>query len=112
MAPDGTYLGYLTPLPSTGYDIMKTRAEQGSVGELVFRDTSTMHTALAWGKIGQIPYKKSLHIWIMDEDGTNHRKLTDGTDTEYGPKFSPSGNWVVFTRLVTTGFEVFVARMP
>ena len=28
------------------------------------------------------------------------------------PKFSPSGTWVAFYRLETTGYEVFVARVP
>lgn len=109
---DGTYLAYLTYSGGTGYDIMKIRAEQGATGELIYRDESTSHTALAWGAGGQIAYKKGLHIWIMDEDGTNHRKLTDGHDAEFAPKFSPNGEWVTFTRMTTTEHEVFVARVP
>jgi hypothetical protein len=109
---DGTYLAYLTPSGGTGYDIMKIRAEQGSTGELIYRDEQTSQTALAWGAGGHIAYKRGLHIWIMDEDGTNHRKLTDGYDAEFAPKFSPNGNWVVFTRMTTTGHEVFVAKVP
>jgi hypothetical protein len=109
---DGTYLAYLTYSGGTGYDIMKIRAEQGATGELIYRDELTSQTALAWGAGGHIAYKRGLHIWIMDEDGTNHRKLTDGHDAEFGPKFSPNGEWVVFTRMTTTGHEVFVARVP
>lgn len=109
---NGEYLAYLTPSPTYGYDIMTIRAEEGAVGELLYRDEQTSQTGLAWGNAGQIAYKRGYHIWIMDEDGTNHRKLTNGTDQETQPRFSPSGTWVVFSRLVTTEYEVFVARVP
>lgn len=109
---DGTYLAYLTWSGSVGYDVMKIRAEAGSTPEVIYSDRRTSHTGLAWGNGGQIAYMRNLSVWIMDDDGTNHRKLTDGHDSEHAPKFSPNGQWVTFTRLVTTESEIFVAKVP
>lgn len=109
---DGHYLAYLTESPTTGYDIMKVQVDEDPEPELIYRDESTGMGRLAWGKGGRIAYKKGQQIWIMDDDGTNHRKLTDSNSQEAYPRFSPNGNWVVFSRLVNTGFEIFVAKVP
>lgn len=109
---DGEYLAYLTPSPTMGHDIMKIRVVEDPVPELIYRDETTGLGRIAWGNGGRIAYMKGSHIWIMNDDGTNHRKLTDGHDQEAYPKFSPNGNWVAFSRLVTTEWEIFVARVP
>jgi dipeptidyl aminopeptidase/acylaminoacyl peptidase len=109
---DGEFLAYMRSGSGTGLEILTISLAPDSSPELLYSDSSVAVSHLAWGKGGDIAYKKGLHIWIMDEDGTNHRKLTTSTGQEAYPKFSPNGAWVAFSRLVNTGFEIFVAQVP
>lgn len=36
------------------------------------------------------------HIWLMETDGGNNRRLTDGEGENY-PTFTPDGNWIIYT---------------
>jgi serine/threonine protein kinase/Tol biopolymer transport system component len=38
------------------------------------------------------------HVWLMDADGRNNRRLTDGKG-EFSPSITPDGNWVVYASL-------------
>lgn len=54
--------------------------------------TAIAFAPAAWGENG---------IWVMDADGRNRRRLTDGSlsgdfDTHRQPAWSPDGEWIVF----------------
>lgn len=36
-------------------------------------------------------------IWVMDTDGTNHRKVTRGAGDKTDASFSPDGQWIVYS---------------
>jgi ABC-type branched-subunit amino acid transport system substrate-binding protein/Tol biopolymer transport system component len=36
-------------------------------------------------------------IWIMNSDGTNHRKITSGSGEKTDASFSPDGQWIVYS---------------
>jgi TolB protein len=36
-------------------------------------------------------------IWIMNSDGTNHRKVTSGSGDKTDASFSPDGQWIVYS---------------
>ena len=74
-----------TPAPGSGYDIMVIGVEQDAEPELLYRDELTT-LGLDWGYTGQIAYlRNGRDIWVMNEDGTNHRDLTESTDQEAYP---------------------------
>jgi len=46
------------------------------------------------------PCEAGFHIWVMDTDGTNARRVTpSGTFVAFGPTWSPNGFRVCYTRL-------------
>lgn len=50
---------------------------------------------------GKILYQKFANgrwdIWIMNIDGTNHRKVTSGAGDKTDASFSPDGKWIVYS---------------
>ncbi|HEY6330901.1 MAG TPA: S9 family peptidase, partial [Blastocatellia bacterium] len=40
--------------------------------------------------------KQSLHIWMMQTDGTGATQMTQGDKNESSPVFSPDGKWIAF----------------
>lgn len=45
----------------------------------------------------------SLHIYVMNADGSGVRALTSGEDRDFNPSFSPDGQRVVFDRMIGSG---------
>ena len=114
-AGDGDRLAYLTERGvGDGYDINVISLAPGAEGEQVYGGQDVTISGLDWSTGGLICYihNPGNNVWVMNEDGTNHRAVTTSTATEYQPRFSPSGQWVAFIRHVTTEGEVFVARVP
>ena len=55
-----------------------------------------------WSPDGKhILYQKQINdqwdIWIMDEDGSNHKKVTQGEGSKTDATFSPDGEWIVYS---------------
>ncbi len=46
-------------------------------------------------------------IWVIDVSGNNERNLTDSTEKEEYPAWSPDGNWLAFSRFIPDA-EIFV----
>lgn len=55
-----------------------------------------------WAPAGDlIVYQKfagrQWNIWVMNTDGTNRRKITNGTGNKTDASFSPDGQWIVYS---------------
>ena len=59
--------------------------------------TQIAFSALAGGRPGQVPSRPYL-IYVMDADGSNVRAVTDGTDGDLLPSWSPDCSKIAFTR--------------
>jgi tricorn protease len=47
-------------------------------------------------------------LWIVGREGGEARRLTSGTGTEFGPVFSPNGEWIAFTGEYDGNVDVFI----
>ena len=47
-------------------------------------------------------------LWTVNEDGTDHRKLTSMNVSEYSPVWSPSGDRIAFLASTDQGSEIFI----
>ena len=50
----------------------------------------------------------SFQIWIMDADGSNPRRLTEGPDFNFQPAVSPDGETIAFTSTRAGNYEIFM----
>ena len=48
------------------------------------------------------------NLWIINTDGTNHRKLTSREVSESGARWSPSGDRIVFSSSTNEGSEIYI----
>ncbi len=55
------------------------------------------HIVYARGSMDKMKDRRTSRLWIMDADGSNHRKLTDRDINESNPRWSPDGNRIVFS---------------
>ena len=53
---------------------------------------------------------KSSSIWIMNIDGSNHKKLTSSLNNEFSPRWSPDGNMISYISNSEdgNGSEIFI----
>ena len=49
-------------------------------------------------------------IYAMNADGTGITRLTSSTSTDVGPRWSPDGQWLSFTRVELEGPDVYIMR--
>lgn len=47
-------------------------------------------------------------LWILDSDGSNHRKLTSREVNESNPRWSPSGDRIAFVSSMAHGSEIYI----
>lgn len=50
------------------------------------------------GENGKIAFSRDGDIWIMDPDGSNQEQITSGPAQDSGPRWSPDGSAVAFSR--------------
>lgn len=73
----------------------------------------------AWAKPIQIPRHPDYHngkivfsylsdLWVVNEDGSNQRRLTVHTARDAYPRFSPDGKWIAFSSSRYGNPDVFV----
>ncbi len=51
---------------------------------------------------------KRSSLWVINTDGTNHRKLTTRENMESSPRWSPDGSKIVFISATDEGAEIYV----
>ncbi len=75
-------------------------------GELGYFDTRIVYIAESG------PMKKRIkRLAIMDQDGANHRFLTDGSDLVLTPRFSPTAQEVIYLSYQDTVPKVFIRNV-
>ena len=52
--------------------------------------------------------RRAACLWIVDTDGSNHRKLTSREVRETSPRWSPDGTRVAFVSATSAGSEIYV----
>jgi tricorn protease len=57
---------------------------------------------------GKIAFSYLGDIWVVDEDGSNPRRLTDHVARDINPRFSPDGKWIAFSSQRYGNYDVFV----
>src|ERR1017187_8928626 len=57
---------------------------------------------------GRIAFSYHEEIWVADPNGSNARRLTAHLANDFGPRFSPDGQWIAFTSNRTGNNDVFV----
>jgi tricorn protease len=57
---------------------------------------------------GRIVFTYQGDLWLVNEDGTNARRLTVHTARDANPKFSPDGRWIAFSSNRYGNNDVFV----
>ncbi len=57
---------------------------------------------------GKIVFSYQGDLWLVNEDGSNPRRLTVHTARETNPKFSPDGKWIAFSSDRYGNADVFV----
>ncbi|MGH9702711.1 MAG: S41 family peptidase [Candidatus Acidiferrales bacterium] len=73
----------------------------------------------AWAKPISIPRHPDYHagkivfsylgdIWMVNEDGSNPRRMTDNLARDIFPRFSPDGKWIAFSSNRYGNYDVFV----
>ena len=55
--------------------------------------------------------RKMSNLWIVNVDGTEHRKLTTGEGRESSPRWSPDGRKVAYVAGTETGSQIFLRWM-
>ena len=49
-------------------------------------------------------------IYVMNADGSGIARLTNSTSTDVGPRWSPDGQWLSFTRVELQGPRVYIMK--
>ena len=105
-SPDGTRIAYFGPSPSVDRKVWIVNAD-GSNPVMVPGDASETHPA--WISNTRLVISRSEgtalsgSLYLVDVDGTNLVKLTNGT-AEIWPRPSPDRRWVVFWTNVNPSF--------
>ncbi|NIX02066.1 MAG: S9 family peptidase, partial [Phycisphaerae bacterium] len=70
------------------------------------------HIVYSRGQMDKMKDKRISRLWIMDADGSNHRKLTTRDVNESSPRWSPNGSRIAFTSSTEEdGAEIYVYWM-
>ncbi len=57
---------------------------------------------------GKIAFSYAGDIWVVNEDGSNPRRITDNRAREVYPRFSPDGKWIAFSSNRNGNYDVFI----
>lgn len=78
-----------------GGKIMKLKSALGVLAGLLL--VIGISVDVVWAEsLGKIVFGKSGDIWIMDDDGTNQKNLTNSPGTDLSPNFSSDGSKIAY----------------
>jgi TolB protein len=103
LSPDGQWVVFEShKLDVTGNGIIVKYRVDGTLPYQNLTGSSEDCRQPNWSPAGgKILYQKFANgqwdIWIMDIDGTNHRKITSGAGDKTDASFSPDGKWIVYS---------------
>jgi len=67
------------------------------------------HIVYERGQMDKMKDQRTARLWIMDADGSNHRKLTPRDVSEGNPKWSPDGSRIAFSSSTEDdGSEIYI----
>ena len=110
-SPDGTQLLYTSETPSETQNCVLLIAE---LAETCFFATGSMWEGFGgWSPDGtQITFAAwdgdSYEIYIMNADGTNPRRITDGSQHVYDASWSPNGHEIAYTDFDGTQHDIYI----
>jgi Tol biopolymer transport system component len=99
-SPDGRQLTFNSVFEDTvAFDILSVSMETGATTRLTADPVNA--TMPDWSpngnRIAFVSFREGMpHIYLMDADGSNPRRLTSGDMPEYGPEWSPDGKSIAF----------------
>jgi len=94
----GVWLGLLLGLVAAG---LLPAVEGAAAGPVRIPRTPDYHN-------GKIVFSYLSDLWIVNEDGSNPRRLTVHTARDINPRFSPDGKWIAFSSNRYGNVDVFV----
>src|SRR5829696_9861353 len=80
-----------------------TTAAMLAICLLALVETTNTAEAASLPENGKIAFTSNVNISTAEADGSNLRRLTEGTYQDAGPIWSPDGTKIYFTRLRSTG---------
>jgi len=80
-----------------------TTAAMLAICLLALAETTNTAEAASLPENGKIAFTSNVNISTAEADGSNLRRLTEGTYQDAGPIWSPDGTKIYFTRLRSTG---------
>src|SRR5260370_23801503 len=57
---------------------------------------------------GKIAFSYLGDIWLVNDDGSDLRRLTDNVSRDLYPRFSPDGKWIAFSSNRSGNHDVYV----
>ena len=102
-SPDGKWVVFEShPLDVEGNGVITKCKVKGKKKYLSLTDIKGDCRQPNWSPNGKhILYQKNIKdqwdIWMMNSDGTDHRKITKGKGSKTDATFSPDGKWIVYS---------------
>ncbi len=102
-SPDGKWIVFEShPLDVEGHGIITKYNLKGAKEYIQMTDLQGDCRQPNWSPTGEhILYQKkekdSWNIWLMNADGTHHRKVTMGKGDKTDATFSPNGKWIIYS---------------
>jgi TolB protein len=119
-SPDGTSIAYDSESRGGGQGIWIANADGSEATKLIDDGSvpawSPDGTQIAFARpdigemvsFGEGSAGTPIYLYVMDADGTNVRRLTDGQFSDYSPAWSPDGTRIAFVRYGREGAGLFV----
>ncbi|MBN1106799.1 MAG: Tol-Pal system beta propeller repeat protein TolB [Deltaproteobacteria bacterium] len=108
-SPDGSRFAFVSNRSGTPQIYMKDLG-QGREERLTFE--GNYNTSPSWSSLNRIAfcgnYEGRFHIFAVDPDGRNLRRLTEGQANNEDPCWSPDGRYIVFSSTRDGGYHLYI----
>lgn len=112
-SPDGSKIAFSASRSRANMDIYVVNANGSGLRQLTFAKSWERNLSPSWSPDGtQITFVSNRYaspqIFVMNADGSGQRQLTTRGRYNQAPKWSPRGDWILFTgRDETNKFDIF-----